>query len=129
MLAISIYQPLEFHIYPFESQVKATIKRLQGGEYGGFSPEGGDGRGAAGLAVEWRGGVAEHGLLQGHPLGRAGVDRVRRGHPRRVGVRRVVVTALGPRRRRVVRDADRRLVAGRRGERRLGRHGGGGRRR
>jgi hypothetical protein len=72
--------------------------------------------------VEGRGRVAEHGLLQRHPLGRAGVDRVGRRHPRRVGVRRrrVVVLPLG-RRRGVVRDADGGLAAGDRGV--LGRHG------
>jgi len=85
-------------------------------------PDGGDGGLTAGLAVEGRGRVAEHGLLERHPLGRAGVDRVGRRHPRRVGVRRrrVVVVPLGPRRR-VVGDADGGLAAGGRGV--LGRHG------
>lgn len=86
------------------------------------SPDGRDGCFAAGLAVEGCGRVAEHGLLQRHPLGRAGVDRVGRRHPGRIGVRRrrVVVLPLG-RRRRVVGDADGRLAAGGRGV--LGRHG------
>jgi hypothetical protein len=85
-------------------------------------PDGRDGGFAADLAVEGRGRVAEHGLLQRHPLRRAGVDRVGRRHPRRVGVRRrrVVVLPLG-RRRGVVRDADGGLAAGDRVV--LGRHG------
>ena len=85
-------------------------------------PDGGDGGLTAGLAVEGRGRVAEHGLLERHPLGRAGVDRVGRRHPRRVGVRRrrVVVVPLGLRRR-VVGDPDGGLAAGGRGV--LGRHG------
>lgn len=85
-------------------------------------PDGGDGGLTAGLAVEGRGRVAEHGLLERHPLGRAGVDRVGRRHPRRVGVRRrrVVVVSLGLRRR-VVGDPDGGLAAGGRGV--LGRHG------
>jgi hypothetical protein len=66
--------------------------------------------------VEGRGRVAEHGLLERHPLGRAGVDRVGRRHPRRVGVRRrrVVIVPLGLRRR-VVGNADGGLAAGGRG--------------
>lgn len=85
-------------------------------------PDGGDGGLTAGLAVEGRGRVAEHGLLERHPLGRAGVDRVGRRHPGRVGVRRwrVVVVPLGLRRR-VVGDADGGLAAG--GRVVLGRHG------
>jgi hypothetical protein len=70
------------------------------------SPKGGDGGVATGLAVERRGCVAEHGLLQWYPLGRAGVDRVGRRHPRCVRVRPRVVVLLSLDLRRVVRDAN-----------------------
>jgi hypothetical protein len=84
------------------------------------SPNGSDSGGATGLAVKRRGRVAEHGLLQRHPLGRAGVDRVGRRHPRRVRVGpRIVVLPLDLRR--VVRDTDGGLGIGGRG--RLGGHG------
>jgi hypothetical protein len=116
---------METETFVTKPEQRRTMRK--GGQIGSTtnSPNGGDSGGAAGLAVKRRGRVAEHGLMQQHPLGGAGVDRVGRRHPRRVRVGpRIVVLPLDLRR--VVRDTDGGLGdggGGGGGRRRLGGHG------